>query len=142
MAFIRKGSNRRHRRIGHVFQGRVKAILVERDAHWLELCRYVVLNPVRAQLVDQPGDWVWSNYRATAGLTACPPFLDVAWTWEQFGIRPASAQRRYPTFVAEGIGKPGPWSTSEDNCIEVMKPTSTVYEVFPRLKLPLQGRGH
>lgn len=104
-----QGFNRRHRRAGHVFQGRFKAILVERDAHLLELCRYVVLNPVRAHMVDHPEDWVWSNYRATAGLAACPPFLDVAWTWEQFGVRPTSAQRRYQIFVAEGIGKPGPW---------------------------------
>lgn len=59
------------------------------------LCRYVVLNPVRAQVVDQPDAWAWSNYRATAGLETCPPFLHVAWTWEQFGLRPAPAQRRH-----------------------------------------------
>jgi len=104
-----QGFNRRHQRVGHVFQGRFKAILVERESHLLELCRYVVLNPVRAHLVDQPEDWAWSNYRATAGLEPCPLFLDVAWTWEHFGVRPATAQRRYQTFVAQGIGKPGPW---------------------------------
>ena len=104
-----QGFNRRHRRVGHVFQGRFKAILVERETHLLELCRYVVLNPVRAHLVDQPEDWAWSSYGATAGLEPSPPFLDVGWTWEQFGVRPATAQRRYQTFVAEGLGKPGPW---------------------------------
>ena len=104
-----QGFNRRHRRVGHVFQGRYKAILVEREAHLLELCRYVVLNPVRAQLVDHPEDWAWSNYRATAGLEPCPPFLEVGWTWDQLAIRPATAQRRYQAFVAQGIGQESPW---------------------------------
>ena len=104
-----QGFNRRHRRVGHVFQGRFKAILVERETHLLELCRYVVLNPVRAQMVDHPEDWIWSNYRATAGLEPCPVYLEVAWTLEQFGVRPTTAQRRYQTFVAKGMGKPGPW---------------------------------
>ncbi len=104
-----QGYNRRHRRVGHVFQGRFKAILVEREVHLLELCRYVVLNPVRAHLVDHPEDWAWSNYRATAGLESGPPFLHIAWTWGQLGARPCTAHRRYKTFVAEGIGKPGPW---------------------------------
>ena len=49
--------NRRHRRVGHVLQGRYKAILVDRDAYLLELCRYVVLNPVRARLVEDPAEW-------------------------------------------------------------------------------------
>ena len=46
--------NRTHDRVGHVFQGRYKAILVEKESHLLELCRYVVLNPVRAKMVSKP----------------------------------------------------------------------------------------
>lgn len=57
--------NRRHGRVGHVFQGRYKAILIERDAYLLELARYVVLNPVRARMVVGPQDWSWSSYAAT-----------------------------------------------------------------------------
>jgi len=57
-----QASNRRHGRIGHLFQGRYKAILVDRDAYLLELTRYVVLNPVRAGMVAHPGDWRWSSY--------------------------------------------------------------------------------
>jgi REP element-mobilizing transposase RayT len=49
--------NRRHGRVGHVLQGRYKAILVERESYLLELCRYVVLNPVRAGLVQAPSDY-------------------------------------------------------------------------------------
>ena len=60
--------NRRHSRVGHVFQGRYKAILVQKDAYLLEFSRYVVLNPVRARMVRTARDWAWSNYRATAGM--------------------------------------------------------------------------
>jgi putative transposase len=61
--------NQSHRRDGHVFQGRYKAILVQKDAYLLELSRYIVLNPVRAGMVRSAKDWRWSHYRATAGLT-------------------------------------------------------------------------
>ena len=60
--------NRRHGRVGHVLQGRFKSIVVDRDAYLLELCRYIVLNPVRAGMVKEPGKYPWSSYRATAGL--------------------------------------------------------------------------
>ncbi len=59
--------NRGHQRVGHLFQGRFKAIPVEKETYLLELCRYVVLNPVRAGLVPHPRAWRWSSYRATAG---------------------------------------------------------------------------
>ena len=58
--------NRVHSRVGHVFQGRYKAILVEKGSHLLELCRYVVLNPVRAGMVSKPDAWRWSSYKSTA----------------------------------------------------------------------------
>src|SRR3990172_3671313 len=54
--------NRRHRRGGHLFQGRYTAILVEKQPHLLELCRYVVLNPVRAGIPPRVGGWPWSSY--------------------------------------------------------------------------------
>ena len=63
--------NHRHDRAGHVLQGRYKAILVDKDSYLLELCRYVVLNPVRAQMVSAVGEWPWSSYLATAGKMAC-----------------------------------------------------------------------
>jgi putative transposase len=68
--------NRRHGKAGHLFQGRFKAILVDREAYLLEVCRYVELNPVRAGMVAQPGDWVWSSYRAHLGEVATPQWLD------------------------------------------------------------------
>jgi putative transposase len=72
MKFINSGYNqafnRWHRRVAHFFQGRLKSIMVKRDRHLLELARYVVLNPVRAQMVISANDWPWSSYSVTAGF--------------------------------------------------------------------------
>ena len=67
--------NRKQNRIGHVFQGRYKAILVDKDSYLLELARYIVLNPVRARMLRSAENWPWSSYRATAGLCAAPECL-------------------------------------------------------------------
>ena len=69
-------TNRRHGLVGHLFQGRFKGILVELDAYLLELARYVELNPVRAGMVLEPGDWTWSSYRAMVGQEAAPVWLE------------------------------------------------------------------
>ena len=101
--------NRRHRRAGHVFQGRFKAIVVDRDSYLLELSRYVVLNPVRARMVRRAQDYKWSSFRATAGLDPVPEYLTCDWILSQFGRHRAVAQKRYRTFVAEGVKAPSPW---------------------------------
>ena len=77
--------NRTHERVGHVFQGRYKSILVEKERYLLELSRYVVLNPVRAKIVHDPGEWPWSSYRAMLGEDACPRWLQRDWLLSQFG---------------------------------------------------------
>lgn len=105
-----QASNRRHRRVGHLFQGRFKAILVDSDAYLLELTRYVVLNPVRAGMVKKPDDWLWSSYRASVGLEAAAPWLEVDGLLAQFGKRRSLAQQRYAQFVSEGINANSPWS--------------------------------
>jgi len=71
--------NRRHERCGHVLQGRFGAQLVDGQAYLHEVCRYIVLNPVRAALVSHPRDWRWSSFRATAGEEPVPAFLTVDW---------------------------------------------------------------
>lgn len=67
--------NRRHKRVGHVFQGRYEAILMEKEARLLELCRYVVLNPLRVKLKRDVDQYNWSSYPATAGLETVPQSL-------------------------------------------------------------------
>jgi REP element-mobilizing transposase RayT len=102
--------NRRHLRVGHLFQGRFKAIVVDRDSYLIELCRYVVLNPIRAGIVNQIERFAWSSYPATMGLVGCPAWLETDWVLGQFAKVRASARRRYAKFVLEGEGLPSPWT--------------------------------
>jgi putative transposase len=102
--------NRIHGRVGHVFQGRYKAILVERDSYLLELARYVVLNPLRAGMVKRLETWPWSSYLATCGQTAAPEWLQTDWLLAQFGRQRASAMRKYVQFVHEGTRLPSVWT--------------------------------
>lgn len=95
--------NRRHDRAGHLLEGRFKAVLVEKEAHLLEMHRYIVLNPVRAGLVARPEDWIWSSYRSTCGLRKMPTWLEVRWTLEQFGADVESAVPSYVRFVSSAI---------------------------------------
>lgn len=97
--------NRRHNRSGHVFEGRFKSIAVEREQHFLEAARYIVVNPVRTVRPQRFVDWRWSSYPATAGLVACPRFLTIAGVLRAFGPERAVAQRRYADFVAERIAQ-------------------------------------
>ena len=101
--------NRRHKRAGHVFQGRYTAILVEKERHLLELSRYVVLNPVRAGLAPEAGSWPWSSYLATAALAPAPPYLHTAWLHSLMGQDGTSSVRAYRDFVAEGGGPSMRW---------------------------------
>ena len=60
---------------------------------WLELCRYIVLNPVRVKRNGEIGAWKWSSYLATAGVTSGPEFLTSDWVLAQFGKSRAAAQK-------------------------------------------------
>ena len=101
--------NKRHNRVGHLFQGRYKAILVEKESYLLTLCRYVVLNPVRAGLVKHPREWQWSSYRATAGEEKAFSFLTIDWILSQFDSRKKIARKQYKQFILNGIGEKFPW---------------------------------
>jgi len=92
-----------------VFQGRYKAVLVDKDSYLLELCRYIVLNPVRAGRGKKPEDWTWSSYRATAGFTRVPDFLTVDWILSQFAKTKQRGQGLYRAFVREGMTGGSPW---------------------------------
>ena len=109
--------NRRHQRVGHVFQGRFKSMLVQRDSYLLEVCRYVVLNPVRAGMVKGPEEYTWSSYRATSGVSEAPPFLTVDWILSQFAANRQEAQELYREFVQAGITASAPWEGSKSRSI-------------------------
>jgi len=97
------GFNRRYHRIGHLFQGRYKSHVVEKDAYLLELTRYIHLNPVRAGLVDRPERFLWSSYREFLG-GAAPPYVSRPGTaLAQLGSGRSHASRVYSKFVSEAI---------------------------------------
>ena len=97
--------NRRHGRVGHLFQGRYKAIVVDKDTYLWELCRYIVLNPVRAKAVKRPERWPWSSYRTTVGELPAPSWLAVE---EVRALFPGHGA--YRRFVEQGIGQDSPWA--------------------------------
>ncbi|BBL34147.1 hypothetical protein Nstercoris_00376 [Nitrosomonas stercoris] len=105
-------SNRRHKRSGHLFQGRYKAILVDKNHYLLELSRYVVLNPLRARnMVSRLEDWPWSSYLAMVGDTPKPEWLTTDWILSLFDKRKKIAQEQYRQFVLEGVQhQPEIWS--------------------------------
>lgn len=98
--------NRRHRKVGHLFQGRFHAVLVDHDAYFLEVCRYVDLNPVRAGSAKHPRAWRWSSYRAHAAQVEGPPWLDSAALYQRLAPRAPRREgpARYAEFVAAGRG--------------------------------------
>lgn len=101
--------NKTHSRVGHLFQGRYKAIIIEKEAHLLEVSRYVVLNPLRAKMIDTIGQWEWSSYNSTAGKSKKPEFLSTDWVLAQFGAKRADAEKKYERYVSEGINMKTVW---------------------------------
>jgi len=91
--------NMRHGRVGHLFQGRFGAQIVQDGPYFLTLCRYVVLNPVRAGLVATPEEWPWSSYRATVGLARAPRLLDPSVVLSKFGDAVVDARQYFHEFV-------------------------------------------
>lgn len=129
--------NRAHARVGHVFQGRYKAILVERDGYLLELARYVVLNPLRAGMVKRLEAWPWSSYLATCGQASAPEWLQTDWILAQFGRQRASAIRKYVQFVHEGARLPSVWTQLQGQIylgsVAFVKKMQTLIEQKPAL---------
>ncbi|MFN4291164.1 MAG: transposase [Permianibacter sp.] len=102
--------NRTYDRVGHVFQGRYKAILVEKDSYLLELARYVVLNPVRAGMVRDASRWAWSSYAEMVGVRSAPEWLETDWLLAQFGKQRQRAIANYIEFVREGMKRDSVWA--------------------------------
>lgn len=109
--------NFRHQRVGHLFQGRFKAILIKDEARLLAVARYVVLNPVRAGVVADPAEWKWSSYRGTAGLGVQPSFVDVDELLGIYSMDRKLAREQYTAFVLGGIGKESPLADARGGII-------------------------
>jgi REP-associated tyrosine transposase len=92
-----------HGREGHVFQARFRSILVDNEPYLLEVCRYVVLNPVRAGICDHPGEWRWSSFIATAGHCESPVWLALDRLLGSFASTRRAAERAYEEFVLAGL---------------------------------------
>lgn len=103
-----------HDSVGHLLQGRYKAFVIERETYFLEVARYIVLNPVRDNLIKHPKLWKWSNYNATAGHIKVPAWLDVNTTQELFSRNNKEAQKKFRKFVKDGINAESPY----DNIME------------------------
>ncbi len=100
--------NAEHDIVGHIFQGRFKAFLIEEHFYLLNVVRYVVLNPIRANMTSDPADYPWSSYRATVGIEKAPPWLATKKILEQFSHKKSQAKQQYKKFVLDGIGLPSP----------------------------------
>ncbi len=95
--------NNRYERAGHLFQGRFKVVVVQKDSHLMEACRYIVLNPVRAKIMESPRLWKWSSYLPTAGGAKPHACLTTDWILGQFGSARKSAESEYRKFIKAGI---------------------------------------
>lgn len=95
--------NRTHNKVGHVFQGRYKAKLVDTEAYALELIRYIILNPVRAGKVRRPSQWPWSSYNATIARQLT--FIEQSWILNQFSASEFEARQEFMYYIYDGIGK-------------------------------------
>ncbi|MEH6814753.1 MAG: transposase [Motiliproteus sp.] len=100
--------NRRHNMTGHLYQGRYKAILVQKETYLLELTRYVVLNPLRAGMIKNLDDWPWSSYPAMIGDAGVHAWQDVDWLLGQFSCQRKTAIKAFIRFVLEGKGLDSP----------------------------------
>lgn len=106
--------NARHKRAGHLFQGRYKSFVIEKEAYLLEVARYIVINPVRANLVLHPREWQWSSYQFTAGVRDTPDWLHIDWILKLFNDDKQNAQALYRKYVKEGIGVDDPHETASN----------------------------
>jgi putative transposase len=98
-----QATNDRHEQFGALFRGRYHTQLVEAEGHFLQLFRYIALNPVRAGLCRHPADWRWSSYAAAIGWASPQPFLDLESVLRLFGRNPAEARSRLQEFVEDGL---------------------------------------
>ena len=110
--------NRRHKRFGHLFQGRYKAILVDKETYLLELSRYIHLNPVRAKITAKPESYAYSTMKYYLAPATAPAWIDMDFILSQFGRKQAKQTSAYKQYVYDGVGKTvSPLSNLHADCI-------------------------
>ncbi len=97
--------NSRHARVGHLFQGRYRATVIDQDEYFQTVARYIVLNPVAANLVTDPSQYVWSSYLDTIGARTPPAFLTIETILRSFSEDEVKARVYYQTFILQGLGE-------------------------------------
>lgn len=97
--------NKKYKRSGHLFQGRYKAIIVDKENYLLELSRYVHLNPLRAKIINKPQDYKWSSYGGYIRKKEVNNLNNYNWLLSIFGNEEKKSRRQYNEFVEEGIAK-------------------------------------
>jgi putative transposase len=107
--------NNRHKRVGHLFQGRFKGILIEAETYAQELSRYIHLNPVRAGISRSPESYPWSSFREYLGKRKPPAWLETQIVLSFFGKDPEISRRDYMAYVIAPLPKPRPGPLPEEN---------------------------
>jgi REP element-mobilizing transposase RayT len=95
--------NRKYGRTGHLFQGRYKGIIVDKDSYLIPLSRYVHLNPIRAGVVERPEQYRWSSYPGYIGRGKQQEWVEYSWILSQFGSRRIRANRKYKKYTEEAL---------------------------------------
>lgn len=133
--------NKRHKRVGHLFQGRYKAQLIESTGHYLAVSRYIHLNPVRALLVESPEQWPWSTCAGYFDRGRNWDWVDCSRVLREFGTSDDEARARYRQFLIEGMtaDEPPPWSSAVDGL--VLGSEQYVAEIQALISSDDSGRG-
>ena len=129
--------HRRHGTVGHLFQGRFGATLVEKDeGHVFAVVRYIARNPVAAGICERPQDWPWSSYAALIGERPPPDWLTTHWLLGLVGSSGEAARRRLRSYVEAAepdvdLGVRGVYLGS-DSFIDAHTPDLAAHDEIPR----------
>jgi putative transposase len=145
--------NRKYRRVGHLLQGRYRAILVDKDEYLVALSRYVHLNPVRAGIVESPEEYDWSSYGGYIGRAKKEDWVEYTWILSQFDRDWKRAAKKYKGYVGEGVFGVGesPWKALfaqlvlggdkfKDRIMGILRGKKLGSEIIARKKLTLYPR--
>lgn len=109
--------NWKNQTIGHLLQGRYKAYVIEKEAYFLAVARYIVNNPIAKNIVRSPDNWEWSNFCATSGIIVPPPWLERNFTLSLFSEEKNEAESQYFNFVCDTRTQLSPYENLKEGII-------------------------